>query len=406
MRSVESAIVISDLHLGREVSYLDSRSKYFNQNRDNLLEVLEEFRDVEEVVINGDLFEIALSGWNVVCEQANHFFDMLHEVIKPDRIVFIPGNHDHHLWYSLVEKVFVFDAIKEHKNIPDKYQYPFCFIDKLFTSRNPAHERYMILPECWPGKNKPEFIIKYPHHLLKIVQKNGERHYFFTHGHYLEPLFRPINYLIEPARIDELEGFNALWLESFNYQLGHASRLSEKVMAIITSYEQGYEKSKRKVKKILNEIFLNFQRKTRLGDIGSFLLRSAINIGLRHFPSKGGCALFKQALNKKLLNEIKFYLEKYILQRYVPDNYEKLALPSPKKIPLPFTFLFGHTHRPNFSLQFLSKSKITIDNYTIPVINTGGWLRIDSKMGRGENAGILLIDGNGEKWYSLAGKLR
>ncbi len=407
MRVVKSAMVMSDLHLGRELSYLDTRHPEYERNRKVITDLFSEVGDLEDIVINGDLFEIALKSWSEVCEQARAFFRILAEACSPKRIVFIPGNHDHHLWQTLVERVFIFSAIKNDRPLPDKNNYPLHFVDQIFTSANPEHAREMVLPDFWPDrKSKPEFIVKYPHHLFGIKKNSGEDYYLCTHGHFLEPLFRPLNFLIEPARIEELEGFNALWLESLNYHLGHASRLSERVMAIISSYEQGYEKSRKKINRILNEIFLNIQRKTRLGDIGSFLLKLGMRFVLRYFPNDGSCALFKQPIDRRLLSEIKIYLEKYILQRYKPENYERLSLPSPRKIPLPFTFVFGHTHRPNFLPEYLHDSKVQIDSNEIQVLNTGGWLRVDSENQQGENAGILLIRGKERKWLSLSGKLR
>ncbi|OQX87510.1 hypothetical protein B6D60_03725 [candidate division KSB1 bacterium 4484_87] len=406
MRIVSSAIVMSDLHLGRELSYLDTRHPSYEQNRRNFLEILEQAGEVEELIINGDLFEVALEDWDEVCEQARAFFDVLAEVPPPQRIVYIPGNHDHHLWQSLVERYYIFSAIKEKRPLPDRKHYPLYFVDRKFTSTNPNHAMHMILPDLWPDKkSRPEFIIKYPHHLLGIETGKKINHYFFTHGHFLEPWFRPLNFLVEPARIDELEGFNALWLESFNYHLGHASRLSERVMAIIASYEQGYKNSKKRINRILNEIFLNIRRKTQLGDIGAFLLKVAMKFVLRYFPKDRNFALFQNPVDKKMLSEINTYLEKYIFQRYKPENYERLSLPSPDRIPVPFTFVFGHTHRPNFAPEDMAASKIKLDNEEISVLNTGGWLRIDSEMQNGENAGILLINSNGQQWLSLSGKL-
>ncbi|NOZ61563.1 MAG: hypothetical protein GXO74_07755 [Calditrichaeota bacterium] len=407
MRTVNSAIVMSDLHLGRELSYLDTRHPSFEQNRQHFWEVLEQAGEVEEIIINGDFFEIAMEGWSDVCEQARAFFRALAKVSSPQRIVYIPGNHDHHLWQSLVERFYIFSAIRNRRDLPDQAHYPLYFVDRKFSSANPEHAAHMILPDLWPDKkSRPEFIIKYPHHLLGVKTKQGIDYYFFTHGHFLEPLFRPLNFLIEPARIDELEGFNALWLESFNYHLGHASRLSKRVMAILSSYEQGYRKSKKKINRILNEIFLNVKRKTHLGDVGSFFLKMGMKFVLRYFPKEGSSALFQRPIDRNLLSEIDNYLEKYIFQRYRPENYERLFLPSRDKIPVPFTFVFGHTHRPNFMPQDLAFSKIKLDSEKISVLNTGGWLRIDSEKQNGENAGILLINEQGNQWLSLAGKLR
>lgn len=98
-------------------------------------------------------------------------------------------------------------------------------------------------------------------------------------------------------------------------------------------------------------------------------------------------------------------MDKYIVKRYQTENFKKMKLLSEKPIPLPFTFVFGHTHKPILEEKHNAIAQVEIGNQIFPVLNTGGWNRDDGPEGKGENAGVLFIDKHGADWRSLRGKL-
>ena len=228
MSKIKSAIALSDLHLGKDKGYLYSKDPKYKKNRDAVLTLLQSLGAQDELILVGDFLELSLSGHNEIYNEVKAFFTILAETGPYNRIIFIPGNHDHHFWRRLGEQVYINGKISQGQDPPDHEEYPFCFVDERFSSKDPKLPCKIILEELWPKKKpKPEFVIKYPHHLVKVVDKDKEENYLFTHGHFLEDLFKPVNCLIDPARIDELEAFNNVWLEAFDYHLGHAGRLSK-----------------------------------------------------------------------------------------------------------------------------------------------------------------------------------
>ena len=242
---------------------------------------------------------------------------------------------------------------------------------------------------------------------MRVALDTGkEQCYLFTHGHFLEDLFKPVNYLIDPAHLEELEAFNNIWLEAFGYNLGHAGRLSDRVRALVRGYEKGEKEARQKVKEILSEVYHNLKRKLELRWPKTWLVRWGLNCLVEKIPLDKESGLLGASIDEKLKGNIAAYLEKYIVQRYRQGKAEEYHFPRDADIPAPFTFVFGHTHRP-IRERKRADAKIVLQGKTYPLANTGGWLRTDGTgVGNGENAGVLVIDQTGARWETLEGKLR
>ena len=252
MSEINSAIALSDLHLGNKDSYLYSKDPNYEKNLDALITLLKDLGPQDELILNGDFLELSLAGLDEVYEDVEKFFDLLAKERLYERIVFIPGNHDHHFWRELGEEVYVNGRIRQSQDPPGNYKYPCCFVDERFSNEDQDLPCEIVLSYLWPnnGIKCPEIVVKYPHHLIKIGSDTGiDQHYLFTHGHFLEDLFKPINYLITPHHLEELEAFNNLWLELFDYHIGHSGRLSDTARNL----EQAYKKGEREARKAINE---------------------------------------------------------------------------------------------------------------------------------------------------------
>ena len=413
MSDIKTAVALSDLHLGGDIGYLyskDPNDHKFQKNRKALLNLLNHLGPQDEVILNGDFLDLAMAGLDEIYRDVRAFFIILSETGPYKRIVFIPGNHDHHFWRALGEQVHVNGKIGQGEKLPGHDEYPYCFVDQRFSSQDPELTCQIILEDLWP-KNKPvpEIVVKYPHHLAKVISDSeDEQYYLFTHGHFLEDLFKPVNILIEPARLDELEAFNNLWLEAFDYHLGHAGRLSDRVREIMRAYKEGGKEDKQKVKDVRDEIYRRLKEKLKLKCPITCLLKCGLNLIVKlivkKIPMEKKSGLFRVPIDEKLKGSIADYIEKYILQRYRKGKAKDYHFPSDADIPIPFTFVFGHTHRPVRGKD-IEDAKVTVQGKTYPLANTGGWLRTDGTKAIGENAGVLVIYKAGVRWETLEGKL-
>lgn len=406
MSHVKSALVISDVHLGYQQSYLYSPAPQFSHNRTALLELLRRLGPQDEFIINGDFLELALGSLDEVYRDARLFFEMIAAVGPYQKIVFLPGNHDHHFWRYLVEEIYIHHQIRRGMVPPPGDTFPNCFIDQRFSSQDPALPPFLFSALWPPDRPQPNFVVKYPHHLLEISgSADNPVHYLLTHGHFLENLFKPVDFLIESARLEELEAFNNLWLEVFNYHLGHAGRLSEKVKLIEEGFQLGGLKVRQDVSQVLNEVFRNMKRKLKLKWPKTWLLRFSLRFLVNKIPLEKQSDLFGVAINAALQKQIRDYLKKYILLRYQAGNAKKYQLPVDADIPTPFTFIFGHTHAPYCEVG-PEQMVVKVQGKKYPIINTGGWLRIENQKAReGATAGVLQLNASGAQWHSLAGLL-
>lgn len=410
MSKIKTSIALSDLHLGKDTCYLYSEKPKYEKNRKAVLDLLHSLGPQDELIIVGDFLELSLAGHDKIYHEVKEFFSLISETGPYNRIIYIPGNHDHHFWRRLGEQIYINGKISQGQNPPNHDEYPFCFVDERFSSKDRNLPCKIILEDLWPKKKpKPEFVVKYPHHLVKIVDKNRDKYYLFTHGHFLEDLFKPVDYLIESAHIEELEAFNNFWLETFDYHFGHAGRLSDTVRTLVQSYEKGGKEAKKNVKEVLHRIYLNLKKKLKLCWFKAWLVRLGMKYLMKKIPpphvDRKSSLRNVPSIDEKLKESIVGYIKTYILDRYRKGKAKEYHFPVDENIPTPFTFVFGHTHRP-IRGEDIKKAEVIVMNEKYPLANTGGWLRTDGTgKANGENAGVLVIDQAGVRWETLEGKL-
>jgi len=108
-------LCISDLHLGEDYTFLNYDFQWDWKDKTRLqpfcrcvaslagLDIPEPCSDnagvqVETLVLLGDIFELATAKIATAAESGSNFFKWLFEWLDPDKIVYVPGNHDHVFW--------------------------------------------------------------------------------------------------------------------------------------------------------------------------------------------------------------------------------------------------------------------------------------------------------------------
>jgi UDP-2,3-diacylglucosamine pyrophosphatase LpxH len=85
------ALAISDLHFGAWTA--DPLLRH-----DFALDALEpHLEDIDELILLGDVFDLLFSSVGDAFAQADRFFDLVHRKLQGGRVVFLAGNHDHHI---------------------------------------------------------------------------------------------------------------------------------------------------------------------------------------------------------------------------------------------------------------------------------------------------------------------
>ncbi len=375
-------ICISDLHFGAYNSLLTNTDENgnpdFKVENPVLIHLLKIFEDVVSTVnrrkkarfiLNGDIFELALANTNEAVMSFDSFlrlcFSKSRKEIFSDKLIFVPGNHDHHLWETARERQYL--------DYMTKFE-PGNFI------KPPWHHTRMIRPS--PLKSRFISTLMKRHKILKsgraltvypnlcLVNQDTKKYTVISHGHFIESMYFLMSHLSSvllnsdsfPETIDEIEKENFAWIDFFWSMLGRSGNAGTRVGIMYDMLQD--EKGVRKlVANLLNYILKKENSSVSIQDI----LKPAVNFLLTKIIT--GIAVNERGLTddilgKSALQGLYSYIKGPLRRQFLEENNSVL--------PLHMDFIFGHTHKPFCSYY----SGFSDSGYPdrIAVYNTGGWV--------------------------------
>jgi hypothetical protein len=144
-----------------------------------------------------------------------------------DEAVFVPGNHDHHLWEMSRER-----ATEEFlkSGAPLEAQPATWHTSPMFLAQTPAY-RGALLEEAMAYLGHPRVKVRVVYPDLALPSADGRRAVLVTHGHYMEgvgTLLSTVARLFEPSMppLDDVDAFereNWAWVDFFWGALGRSS---------------------------------------------------------------------------------------------------------------------------------------------------------------------------------------
>ncbi len=324
------------------------------------------------LILNGDILELALTTDNLAAMAFERF---LEAVMPPGgelfgKIIYLPGNHDHHLWESARETQYVLNYLAGTN--------PGANLDIPWHATN-------IFMEDDPHPIKSFFLnglVKRYDHLQDFTiytaypnfgLRKGSRAVIFHHGHFIESIYQlmtTLKNLIFPKLVEvdrkvwDLEAENFAWIDFFWSTLGRSGEVGQDVEII-------YEKmqSEKQFRKLLNTLAESLAEKydiTGLGDwLDSHITRLIIN-GLVDKMVKTERAQTDQPLSRDAADGLIEYLNKPLKMTLDKECQEKHYY-----FPRDLTFVFGHTHKPFEKIE--TEFRAYLGN-GVPVYNTGGWV--------------------------------
>lgn len=150
------ALVISDTHFGAWTG------EDLLRERENL-DLLAPHLDVDEVIVLGDLFDLLFGSLTNAFTAASGLLDLLREKLQGKRVVFLPGNHDHHLVAREAEALLEWQLATEE---------PVGRLLRSLRKRDPFFRLFELRLEG------VELVVRYPTYTVGGV--------LCTHGHYLD----------------------------------------------------------------------------------------------------------------------------------------------------------------------------------------------------------------------------
>ncbi len=395
-------VCLSDLHFGAEDSLLtnlktastDPDPSQASPVLKQLVECLNtlisrnEGREKPTLILNGDILELALTTDN----QAAMVFERFIELIMPahgklfGKIIYIPGNHDHHIWESARETQYVnymTRSLKPGDFLPipwhvtnmfvenDANQVPAYFLTRLVQRY--LHLNEMIIPAVYPN--------------FGLLREDGQKCVVFHHGHFIESLYHfmtTVKTLFFPTQeppqeIWTIEAENFAWIDFFWSTMGRSGDAGQDIEII-------YDKMRdpAQFKKLLANVATGLAKLYDLPGWGDAmearLLESFFDVivdtvarrerhrtdsVLSQDAEKGLWAYMNGPLRRQILTELK------------------------GNMPSDVTFVFGHTHKP-----FQEDMNFKCYPQWVNVYNTGGWVVETVTPAPLHGGAVVLVDEN------------
>jgi len=251
-------VCLSDMHFGEEDSLLTNlrvgSSKIDTSQPSAVLKQLVKClkflilrnrgKKKPKLILNGDILELALCSTKEAAMAFERFIELTMKKDKElfdSKIIYIPGNHDHHLWETAREGQYVNHLGKSKKKQLDApWQVTNMFVAK---GRGAVPSNFLT---TLVQRRFPEVVIEIAYPNLGLLNQDASRCIVFHHGHFLDPLYRLMTTLRtlafpkrrEPLAIWDIEAENFAWIDFFWSTLG---RSGEAGIAIERVYEKMHD---------------------------------------------------------------------------------------------------------------------------------------------------------------------
>jgi UDP-2,3-diacylglucosamine pyrophosphatase LpxH len=376
-------VILSDLHLGADQTILtaddgQTPSPVAVQFAACLRELAG--GDRPTLVLAGDAIELALAQIGPSFTAFERFMHLLYddEPVFADRIVYVPGNHDHDLWKASREQAYMnalsgtpldreLPAVLYTSALDPHDDLPLAPLMALF-GRDPATWKNVSIDAVYPN--------------LALRQPGVDRTVIVHHGHLVESIYSAMSGLgslvfddAPPASVEEIERDNNSWINFLWSELGRSGRVG-------TDLQTAYHllPNEHSVRHIAAQVA------ERLADRwGSIPLPK----GIRRWLVRGivtDLIATAQRLETHHPDAVLSPDAERGLRHYL-DGPLRTQLTEAGDGDKSFAFVFGHTHKP-----YQQMTKIDGWNRWVPVYNTGGWVNEQPVAQHTQGAQAIVVD--------------
>lgn len=336
------------------------------------------------LVLNGDILELALATDNIAAMAFERFAELIlpkpGEPLFDNRIIYIPGNHDHHLWETAREAQYIryISGMSPGAPLPvpwhatDMFRpappVPSSFLEELIRRRAPSQE--LSVDTIYPNWG--------------LLDETGQRCVVFSHGHFTESMYQLMSTLrsmILPSREMpraswDYEAENFAWIDFFWSTLGRSGDVG-------TDLELVYDRlsNTRQTDVLISNLISGLANKLGKSWPG-WLPQWAVKHALGKMLGQAA-ALERRSADDPLSADGREGLKAYMQGPLREQIFEERK----HSTPLAASFIYGHTHKPFVEdMQFDGYSGRT------SVYNSGGWV-VDTLTALSAHGGaIILVD--------------
>jgi len=322
-----NTLILSDLHLG------DTECLLYNNAYDIIDLTIEKIAKIakstdnnpflKRLVLAGDIPDLSQADTNVAYAHTKCFLKRLLDRVQCEEIVYIPGNHDHHFWVELIERIDAMCCGKAKGDYNNSKK-----TDRIIDGNDEIVKECTrkIIPDEFNGKVS----ISYPNYEFEVY----DSHFFVTHGHYFSKYWC---YFFPSLRNEEK--LNLEMIEETTYKFTEAVWWRRKRFEPFLPIEFLYDYLLHGL-----PLYLKYKRKS--------FKRSNRKYGtsFEEDSTLGG---------ENTIEMMKWYLEKICKIDTLPKEKD-------------FHLIYGHTHQGGRILK--KDAKIRIKGYFISLWNLGGWI--------------------------------
>jgi predicted phosphodiesterase len=412
-------VCLSDLHLGAGYSVLTgvdadgsltkTPSETLTALGDSLSEYIAELdsREPPTLVLLGDILDLTFSSTAETVDTLIHFIRALFpppnkpSLLAKD-ILFVPGNHDHHIWQTVRDWYYIKHQLTTspvqagpQAIIPHPIE-----VTPLFNP-NVTSELLNELIRIYLGRDDIEVTIAYPNY----GDANDERCLLLSHGHYIDSVYRTMTSLnhwiwpdLVPDNLEEYEEADLSWIADIERQngtwvdfiwsglgnTGLSRRTANELYSLMQDPGASHRFSRRIASKLLEFLAEHLPVSPGAefveGVTAEHLARAGVDVTIGRAAEMERYQ-FLNVMSDSSLEGLAWYLSGPLLQQVRRDDPE-LQLDSRD-----VTFVFGHTHKP-------FEDRMVVPNYkrVVNVFNTGGWVLDQPKMTPLQGAAAVFVD--------------
>jgi len=409
-------VCLSDMHLGQDNSLLtnllvadssldnSSASPVLQSLCDGLRESIKNANvgtgDKPILILNGDTLELALADVNVASQVFLRFIEC---AMPPDNeifsdIIYIPGNHDHHIWELARETQYI-EYLKGRNDLTAKnakIEAPWHTTNLIQDPEHPLSS-YFLNGLVRHYNNLRTFNIKIAYPNLGISSNDGNNFVIFHHGHYVESIYMFMTEFMswvfpgrgEPAEIWDIEKENFAWIDFFWSTMGRSGQAGSDVEVIYEALP--VEKARNK---LISNLCTSLTKMSNLPGweewIEGKFLEKFLNFLADHIINSERSQT-AEVLSADARTGLWKYMEGPVLLQLLRTLRKNQNKPDDIKPDMPkdITFVFGHTHKPYQSDEDFKGYPVWVDVY-----NTGGWVVESVQRQPITGASVVLFDEN------------
>jgi len=398
-------VCLSDLHLGAAYSILTgvapdgrldlartspSLASFGRALREQVSRLAGDGRPT--LILLGDVLDMGLSPTGAVVRAFRRFVEALFPANEPplfaDQLLYVPGNHDHHLWRGAQDDLFLEKLeLPEHEGwLPDMIEHTPLFGPPSVSSR--LLTRVM---RGFPHLASTRVDIVYPN--LGLLDEASGRCVMMHHGHYVDTMYLALSSLnslmansaARPKTVSQIERQNGAWVDFVWSDLGGAGAVGQDAMTLYRILRDAGESHRftqlmgdRLLQYLGDSYGVSANSVVTHGVTVSNLLRAAIDASVGR-SAESERSSYDTVLSDGAVADLRWYLGHPLRNQLVAER----KLSKVKEA----AFIFGHTHKP-------FQAELVVEGYALPmsIYNTGGWVMDQPTMAPTQGASAMFID--------------